>query len=149
MKSDKLFPTLASYLQPLVFAVILTLSLSVSSGYAKMDGAHAFSPSDTTKKVVTVQRHTIHKHTVRKQKTVKRHYYRKHKKVTTLHTRSGGIDMPPPGSNGEEVNRSWYEQRAWPNAEIPADAYMKALEEARKIPVFGMHGKYSYSDQRR
>jgi photosystem II stability/assembly factor-like uncharacterized protein len=143
MKSDKLFPTLASYLQPLVFAVILTLSLSVSSGYAKMDGAHAFSPSDTTKKVVTVQRHTIHKHTVRKQKTVKRHYYRKHKKVTTLHTRSGGIDMPPPGSNGEEVNRSWYEQRAWPNAEIPADAYMKALEEARKIPVFGMHGKYS------
>lgn len=47
--------------------------------------------------------------------------------------------MPPPGGGGEEENHDFYRKRALPYDEIDPENYMRALEQARKMPVLG-HG---------
>jgi photosystem II stability/assembly factor-like uncharacterized protein len=48
---------------------------------------------------------------------------------------------PPPGSGGEERNYDWYFKRAFPNTEIDPTIYEKAIEDARKLPVYHPRGK--------
>ncbi|MEP7233988.1 MAG: hypothetical protein ABI778_01710, partial [Ignavibacteriota bacterium] len=48
-------------------------------------------------------------------------------------------NYPPPGSGGEDRNIGWLKKRAFPNEFIDPDAYLNALAEARKVPVWGSH----------
>ncbi len=50
-------------------------------------------------------------------------------------------NYPPPGSGGEDRNIDWLRKRAFPNEYLDPSYYPNALEQARKLPVYGGYSK--------
>ncbi len=54
-------------------------------------------------------------------------------------------DYPLPGSEGEDRNFDWYRKRAFPNEDIEPSAYPNALAEARRLPVYRLDNRKSFT----